>query len=244
MLGASVESWDEHGHPVTGQVGELVLTEPLPSMPIYLWGDQDGSRYRESYFSMYPGVWRHGDWIEITSRGGAIIYGRSDSTINRGGVRMGTSEIYRAVLALEEITDALVIDLPRAGTDGWMQLFIVLRAGLELTDELRTRVAKRLREDLLTATRPRRDHRDRRGPAHALRQGSRGSGQAHPHRHPGRAGRLSRVARQPRRAGSVHRTRRAGSLLTGTPARRPGRPAAACSRLSGGRRDLRELRRS
>ena len=146
-LGASVEAWDEQGSSLIDQVGELVLTKPMPSMPIYFWGDESGERYRESYFSMFPGVWRHGDWIEITSRGSAIIYGRSDSTINRGGVRMGTSEIYRAVLSLEEVLDALVIDLPRDGTDGWMQLFVVLRDGAVLDDELRSAIRRRLRED-------------------------------------------------------------------------------------------------
>ena len=128
-LGASVQAWDPDGNPLVGEVGELVITEPMPSMPIYLWGDEDGSRLHESYYDMYPGIWRHGDWIEITERGTAIIYGRSDSTINRGGVRMGTSEIYRAVLAVPEVVDALVVDLPREGTDGWMPLFVVLREG-------------------------------------------------------------------------------------------------------------------
>ena len=98
-LGAKVEAFDEAGQPVVDQVGELVITEPMPSMPLFFWNDPDGERYRSSYFDDYPGVWRHGDWIEITSRGTAVIYGRSDSTINRQGVRMGTSEIYRAVLA-------------------------------------------------------------------------------------------------------------------------------------------------
>jgi acetoacetyl-CoA synthetase len=116
-------------------------------MPIYFGADETGERYRDSYFSMYPGVWRHGDWIEITPRGGAIIYGRSDSTINRAGVRMGTSEIYRAVLSLDEIVDALVIDLPRESTDGWMSLFVVLREGARLDDELRGAIRRRLRED-------------------------------------------------------------------------------------------------
>jgi acetoacetyl-CoA synthetase len=146
-LGAAVEAWDEAGHPVIGQVGELVITQPMPSMPLYFWGDASGERYRDSYFSMFPGVWRHGDWIEITAQGGAIIYGRSDSTINRGGVRMGTSEIYRAVLALDELVDALVVDLPREGTDGWLSLFVVLRPGDQLTDELRERIRRRLRSD-------------------------------------------------------------------------------------------------
>jgi acetoacetyl-CoA synthetase len=146
-LGAKVEAWDEEGNSLIGEVGELVITEPMPSMPICFWGDEDGSRLRESYFDMYPGVWRHGDWIEITERETAIIYGRSDSTINRGGIRMGTSEIYRAVLALDEITDALVVDIPRPGTDGWMPLFVVLREGAELDDGLTKQIAKRIRED-------------------------------------------------------------------------------------------------
>ncbi len=124
-----------------------MITEPMPSMPVFFWGDEDGARYRESYFEMFPGVWRHGDWIEITSRGTAIIYGRSDSTINRGGIRMGTSEIYRAVLAIDEITDALVVDLPRDGTEGWMPLFVVLREGVELDDELTKRIATQIRTD-------------------------------------------------------------------------------------------------
>ncbi len=127
-------------------VGELVVTEPMPSMPVCFWGDPDGSRYRASYFEHYPGVWRHGDWIEITSRGTAVIYGRSDSTINRSGVRMGTSEIYRAVLGLDDIVDALVVDVPRPGTEGWMPLFVVLREGAELDDGLRREIARCVRE--------------------------------------------------------------------------------------------------
>ncbi|HET9718775.1 MAG TPA: acetoacetate--CoA ligase, partial [Solirubrobacteraceae bacterium] len=146
-LGAAVAAWDEAGRPVIGQVGELVITEPMPSMPVYLWGDESGERYRDSYFSMFPGVWRHGDWVEITPQGGAIIYGRSDSTINRGGVRMGTSEIYRAVLALDDVLDALVIDRPREGTDGWLSLFVVLRDGVTVDAELEGRIRARLRAD-------------------------------------------------------------------------------------------------
>jgi acetoacetyl-CoA synthetase len=145
-LGAAVEAWDEDGNSVIGEVGELVITEPMPSMPLYLWGDADGRRYRESYFEMYPGIWRHGDWIEITERGTAVIYGRSDSTINRAGIRMGTAEIYRAVLDIDEITDALVVDIPRPGTDGWMPLFVVLREGNEVTAELSAEIARRVRE--------------------------------------------------------------------------------------------------
>jgi acetoacetyl-CoA synthetase len=145
-LGAAVEAWDEDGNSVIDEVGELVVTEPMPSMPVFFWGDPDGSRYRASYFEHYPGVWRHGDWIEITSRGTAVIYGRSDSTINRSGVRMGTSEIYRAVLGLDDVLDALVVDIPRPGTEGWMPLFVVLREEAELDDELRREIARRVRE--------------------------------------------------------------------------------------------------
>jgi len=147
LLGAKVESFDDQGNALIGQVGELVVTEPLPSMPLYFWGDTDGSRYYESYFSMYPGVWRHGDWIELTSRGTAIIYGRSDSTINRAGVRMGTSELYSAALALPEIVDALAVDLPRDGTPGWLALYVVLREGSQLDDALTGRIRARIRED-------------------------------------------------------------------------------------------------
>jgi acetoacetyl-CoA synthetase len=145
-LGAKVEAFDEEGNAVIDEVGELVLTEPMPSMPVFLWGDDDGSRYRASYFEQYPGVWRHGDWIEITSRGTAVIYGRSDSTINRQGVRMGTSEIYRAVSGVEEVVDSLVVDVPRPGTEGWMPLFVVLRDGVNLSEELAAEIKRRIRE--------------------------------------------------------------------------------------------------
>ncbi len=146
-LGCDVQAFDPDGRALVGEVGELVICQPMPSMPIYFWGDEDGSRLRESYFEMYPGIWRHGDWIEITDRGTAVIYGRSDSTINRGGVRMGTSEIYRAVLSVPEVLDALVIDLPREQTDGWMPLFVVLADGAQLDDELIATIRARVRED-------------------------------------------------------------------------------------------------
>jgi acetoacetyl-CoA synthetase len=146
-LGAKVEAFDERGRPLIDEVGELVLTEPLPSMPIYLWNDPDGSRYRDAYFSVYPGVWRHGDWIEITSRGTAIIHGRSDATINRGGVRIGTGEIYAAVLSLDEVADALAVDVPREGRDGSLTLFVVLREGETLTSQLAREIKRRVRED-------------------------------------------------------------------------------------------------
>jgi acetoacetyl-CoA synthetase len=145
-LGCAIEAFDEQGKSVIDEVGELVITAPMPSMPVCFWGDPDGARYRESYFDVFPGVWRHGDWIEITARGTAIIYGRSDSTINRSGIRMGTSEIYRAVASLDEITDALVVDVPRPGTEGWMALFVVLREGAELDQALTKRIATAIRE--------------------------------------------------------------------------------------------------
>jgi acetoacetyl-CoA synthetase len=147
VLGAAVDAWDETGKPVVGKVGELVVTEPIPSMPTYLWGDIDGHRYYESYFDMYPGIWRHGDWLEMTPRGSGIIHGRSDATINRGGVRMGTSEIYRSVLALDEVLDALVVDLSRPGGEGFMPLFVVLRPGVLLDEELTRRIAERIRSE-------------------------------------------------------------------------------------------------
>jgi acetoacetyl-CoA synthetase len=155
-LGCAVEAWDEQGRSLIDEVGELVITEPLPSMPLFFWGDGApgprgavGERLRESYFSMYPGVWRHGDWIRITPRGGAVIYGRSDSTINRQGVRMGTSEIYRAAGAVEEVLDALVVDVPRPGGGGELRmvLFVVLRARAALDEELERRIKARIRQD-------------------------------------------------------------------------------------------------
>jgi acetoacetyl-CoA synthetase len=152
-LGASVEAWSEPdaqgvGRPLIDEVGELVCTKPMPSMPLYFWGDSDGKRYRDSYFDMYPGIWRHGDWIKITPRGGAIIYGRSDATINRHGIRMGTSELYRAVEALPEVLDSLVVDLEYLGRESWMPLFVVLRDGITLDDALAKRVKQVIREAL------------------------------------------------------------------------------------------------
>jgi acetoacetyl-CoA synthetase len=142
VLGPAIESWDEHRRPLRDDVGELVITRPMPCMPVALWGDRDGTRYRDSYFSVYPGVWRHGDWVTITSRGTAVIHGRSDSTINRGGVRMGTPEIYAAVLSLEKIVDAPIVDI-----DGWMPLFVVLAADATLDQTLIKRIATRVRQD-------------------------------------------------------------------------------------------------
>jgi acetoacetyl-CoA synthetase len=147
-LGAKVEAFGDTGEPVIDDVGELVLTEPMPSMPIYFWADEDGHRYRESYFGMYPGVWRHGDWIKILPDGGCVIYGRSDSTLNRGGVRMGTSDFYRVVEAFEEIADSLVIDTGQLGSEGRLLLYVQLAPGTTLTDDLVGRVRATLRGTL------------------------------------------------------------------------------------------------
>jgi acetoacetyl-CoA synthetase len=141
FLGTRVEAWDEQGRPLTGEVGELVVTAPMPSMPLYFWNDPGGERYRSAYFDVFPGVWRHGDWITITARGTAVIHGRSDSTINRRGVRMGSAEIYAAVDDVEAVTDSLVIgaELPDGGY--YMPLFVVLAPGAELDDALRDRIS-------------------------------------------------------------------------------------------------------
>ncbi len=218
-LGAAVEAWDEDGNAVVDEVGELVVTAPMPSMPVRFWGDADGSRYRASYFEMYPGVWRHGDWIEITSRGTAIIYGRSDSTINRSGIRMGTSEIYRAVLSIDAIVDALVVDVPRPGTDGWMPLFVVLREGDRAGRGAAAGDRPPRARALLAAPRPRRGLRDRRGAPNSERQGAGGAGEADPDGHPSRAGGQPRLARQPGGARLLRRDGgRPGEL---SPPRRP-----------------------
>ncbi|MBA2395755.1 MAG: acetoacetate--CoA ligase [Ktedonobacteraceae bacterium] len=145
LLGASVEAFDEQGQPLIDEVGELVITQPMPSMPLYFWNDPTGQRYTESYFSMYPGVWRHGDWIKITPHGSAIIYGRSDSTINRMGIRMGSSEIYRVVEGIPEILDSLIIGVEQPGGRYYMPLFVVLRADIELDDALKAKIKSMLR---------------------------------------------------------------------------------------------------
>jgi acetoacetyl-CoA synthetase len=147
-LGAEVEAFDDDGKPVVGQVGELVITKPMPSMPVGFWNDPGGARYREAYFAVYPGVWRHGDWIEVLPDGGCVIYGRSDATLNRGGVRMGTSEFYRVVEGFDEIADSLVVDTGRLGEEGRLILYVVPAAGRELDDELAGRVRAALRAQL------------------------------------------------------------------------------------------------
>ena len=171
-LGCAVEAWNEAGEPVTGEVGELVCTQPIPSMPLYFWNDKDNARYLASYFEMYPaghgrkpgggdgpaemgGVWRHGDWLRIGDANGkgegCVIFGRSDATINRHGLRMGTSELYSAVEALPEVMDSMVVDLEYLGKESYMPLFVVLRAGVSLDDALR----KRIHDAIKTALSPR-----------------------------------------------------------------------------------------
>ncbi|RAG83060.1 acetoacetate--CoA ligase [Streptacidiphilus pinicola] len=147
-LGAAVEAWDAGGKPVVGEVGELVITKPIPSMPVGFWNDPDGVRYRESYFEMFPGVWRHGDWITVTERGTVVIHGRSDSTLNRQGVRMGSSDIYEVVERLPQIKESLVIGLEQPNGGYWMPLFVVLAEGAELDDALRAAVRDALRTQL------------------------------------------------------------------------------------------------
>jgi acetoacetyl-CoA synthetase len=150
-LGAAVAAFDEAGKAVVEEVGELVVTSPMPSMPVFFWNDPDGSRLREAYFEMYPGLWRHGDWIRITSRGSGVIYGRSDSTLNRGGVRMGTAEFYRIVEGFDEVADSLVIDTSAAGNDdGQLLCFLVLAPGVELAG-----IEPALRKELRSALSPR-----------------------------------------------------------------------------------------
>lgn len=145
-LGAKVEGYDEEGNPVIDKVGELVITEPMPSMPIFFWNDSTGERYRSSYFDMYPGIWRHGDWVKISANGSCQIYGRSDSTINRGGVRIGTSELYRAVEGIQGIKDSLVIDLSNEKGNSLLLLFLVLEEDGAIDERLEKEVRTQIRE--------------------------------------------------------------------------------------------------
>lgn len=144
-LGVAAYAFNEAGKPVVDEVGELVITQPMPSMPVCFWNDANNERYLDSYFDMFPGLWRHGDWIRFTPRGTSIIYGRSDSTINRFGIRMGTAEIYRVVEALPEVRDSLVVDLEFLGRESFMPLFVVLHEGVTLTDDLSRRIADEIR---------------------------------------------------------------------------------------------------
>jgi acetoacetyl-CoA synthetase len=142
-----VHAWDDAGNDLIDRVGELVVTSPCPSMPLFFWNDPGDERYRESYFSTYPGVWRHGDFIKINSRGGAYVYGRSDSTLNRFGVRIGSAEIYRCIERLDEVSDSLIVCLETPGGGFYMPLFVKLAPGLELDESLRNTIVRRLRTD-------------------------------------------------------------------------------------------------
>ncbi|MEJ1163168.1 acetoacetate--CoA ligase [Variovorax sp. CCNWLW186] len=148
QLGHAVEAWNEDGQPVIGEVGELVCTKAIPSMPLYFWGDEGNARYLSSYFDTYPGIWRHGDWIKIGEDGGCIIYGRSDATINRQGLRMGTSEIYSAVEGLPEVLDSMVVDLEYLGRESYMPLFVVLRPGVPLDNAMRAKINDAIKTSL------------------------------------------------------------------------------------------------
>ncbi len=148
-LGAAIEAWDENRQPLLNQMGELILTAPFPSMPVFLWNDADGSRFRSSYFEKFPGVWCHGDWIEIDAQDGhCVIHGRSDSTLNRGGVRMGSAEFYSAVEDIEGIAEALVIDLSGLNREDKLVLFVALREGVTLDDDLRGKINARLKSQV------------------------------------------------------------------------------------------------
>ena len=168
---------------MVGELGEMVVTEPMPSMPVRFWNDPGDERYRSSYFDLYPGVWRQGDWILFTERGSCVITGRSDATLNRGGVRMGTSELYAVVEELAEVADSLVVHREDdEGGAGELILFVALADERELDDELRARIARRAALGALAAPRARRDRRRAGGAAHDDRQEARGAGQAHPAR--------------------------------------------------------------
>jgi acetoacetyl-CoA synthetase len=146
-LGAAVRAFDHEGRELINEVGELVITEPMPSMPLYFWNDPGDVRYRESYFDMYPGVWRHGDWIRIGRHGGAVISGRSDSTLNRQGVRIGTAEIYRSLGSLAEVDDSLIVNLDLPGGKFFMPLFVKLRDGVPLDDAIAEKIRAKLRKE-------------------------------------------------------------------------------------------------
>lgn len=147
-LGVALEAWDHTGQSVTDTVGDLVVTQPMPSMPIYFWNDPDGSRYHSAYFDDFPNIWRHGDWITLNDRGSLIVHGRSDATLNRNGIRMGTSDIYRAVEALDEINEALVIGIEETDGTYWMPLFVTLADGIALGNDLRDRINSTIRSQV------------------------------------------------------------------------------------------------
>jgi acetoacetyl-CoA synthetase len=147
QLGVAAHAFDEGGHAIIDEVGELVITAPMPSMPVGFWNDADGSRYRDSYFDLYPGVWRHGDFFLVNRRGGCFVLGRSDATLNRHGVRIGTAEVYRSLISVPEIEDALIINLDLPGGRFFMPLFVKVRAGFELDEALIERIRAQMRKD-------------------------------------------------------------------------------------------------
>jgi acetoacetyl-CoA synthetase len=147
-LGVALDAWDGEGRSVRGEVGELVVTRPMPSMPVSFWDDPGGSRYRDAYFNLYPGVWRHGDWITITSRGTIIVHGRSDATLNRHGVRMGSAEIHHAVEQLPEVVEALVIGAEQPDGSYWMPLFVELADDAQLDRGLTQRIRAAIRDNV------------------------------------------------------------------------------------------------
>ena len=198
-LGVDATAFDPDGREVTGELGELVIRQPMPSMPVGFWNDPDGERYREAYFDMYPGVWRQGDWVRFSEAGTCIVAGRSDATLNRGGVRLGTGEFYAVIEELPEVRDSLVVHLEDRDE---LVLFVVA----DLDDELRARIKATLRVRALAAPRPGHDRRGAGDPAHADRQEARGAGQAHPAR---RARGRGREPWRARRARGDRRVRRA-----------------------------------
>ena len=213
LLGVATDAFDARGEPVVGELGELVITRPMPSMPVELWGDTDGSLYRSSYFDMFPGVWRQGDWIRFSERGSCVVTGRSDATLNRGGVRLGTGEFYSVVEELPEITDALVVHLEdEEGGAGELVLFVVLADGAELDDELRGTINRQPAVAALTAPRARHDPRRAGDPAHPDREEARGAGQAHPARRPGGRRRQSGLTPRPHRPRPLRLVRGHGAV--------------------------------
>lgn len=144
-LGCSLYAWDDEGHPIEDEVGEMVITRPMPSMPVFFWNDPDGSRYHNSYFDTFPGVWRHGDWVRITPRKGLVIHGRSDATLNRHGVRIGTAEVYNALNAIAALKDSLVVNLELSGGRHYMPLFVTLMPGAVLNEELKQQINQTLK---------------------------------------------------------------------------------------------------
>jgi len=146
-LGCKLEAYNEMGQPVSDEVGEMVISQAMPSMPVYFWNDPEFTRYKESYFEMFPGKWRHGDWIRITKRSGVIIYGRSDATLNRGGIRIGTAEIYRVLDKVPEITDSIIICVDKEEGEFFMPLFVVTKDGIDFDDHLKREIRKRIKKE-------------------------------------------------------------------------------------------------